>query len=197
MEFAGPFLVYRVGLFPAISLHCASTFSDFRFPNSQLGTPVGNGLNGVRESQVSGRTMRPRHSILVLSLVILAACGSDEGNERGGNESPEDQAGAIERPIETYRGLYTWATELNQFRPCDSVLAYWVVGPRRVVERLKMKYSQVAIRPYDVVYVELSGRIIDGPIELEDAGEFPGRFQVSEILVVRARQEGDCPPPRG
>ena len=141
--------------------------------------------------------MRPRHSILVLSLVVLAACGSDEGNEPDGNTSSKDQPGAIERPMETYQGLYTWATELNEFRPCDSVSAYWVTGPHRVVERLKMKYSQVAIRPYDVVYVELSGRLIDGTGEEDVAAKYPGRFRVSEILVVRARQEGDCPHPRG
>jgi hypothetical protein len=136
--------------------------------------------------------MRLRHSILLLSFVILAACGSDQGNEPGGEDSLGAQSPALESPIEVHRGLYAWGHDMNEFRPCDSALAYWITGPQRLVERLKMKYSQVAMRPYDVVYAELEGRIVQGPGGGDAPSEYPGRFQLSEILMVRARLEGEC-----
>ena len=144
-------------------------------------------------SQTNGRTMRPRRSILLLSLAFLAACGGEEGGEPGGEGSSGAQRAAVESTLEVHRGLYSWGHDLNEFRPCDSASAYWVTGPRRLVERLKMKYSQVAVRPYDVVYVELEGRILQGTGEEDAASAYPGRFQLSEIFLVRARQDGDCP----
>ena len=136
--------------------------------------------------------MRPRHSILLLSFVILAACGSDQGNYPGGEDSLGAESPSLESPVEVHRGLYAWGHDLNQFRPCDSTLAFWVTGPRRLVERLKMKYSQVAMQPYDVVYAELEGRIVQGPGDIDAASEYPGRFLLSEILIVRTRVEGEC-----
>jgi len=137
--------------------------------------------------------MRPRHSIVLLSFLILWGCGSEEGNEPGDEDASSAQADAVEKPIAIHRGLYSWGHDLNEFRPCDSASAYWVTGPHRLVERLKMKYSQVAMRPYDVVYAELEGRIVQGAGEDDVASEYPGHFQLVEILLVRARQKGDCP----
>jgi hypothetical protein len=141
--------------------------------------------------------MRPRHSILLLSLVILAGCGSEEASQPGNGDFTGAHDPALESPVTVHRGLYSWGHDLNEFRPCDSTSAYWITGSRRLVERLKMKYSQVAIRPYDVVYAELEGRILQGPGDEETASEYPGRFQLTEILLVRPRVEGECVAAQG
>ena len=137
--------------------------------------------------------MRPRYCILLFSFVVLAACSSEDADEPGDGDSVGTETPALETPVGVFQGLYSWGHDLNEFRPCDSASAFWITGPRRLVERLKMKYSQVAVRPYDVVYVELEGRILQGPGDDEPASEYPGRFQLTEILLVRERMEGECP----
>jgi hypothetical protein len=52
--------------------------------------------------------MRPRHSILLLSLVILAGCGSEEASQPGNGDFTGAHDPALESPVTVHRGLYSW-----------------------------------------------------------------------------------------
>jgi hypothetical protein len=143
--------------------------------------------------------MKSFSSIMLLAALCAFACGSGEEREGspGGTGDSLKSAATPPPPVVTLTGFYIFAHETNTFRPCGSDTLYWVVGGRRTVERLKMKYSQIAIQPLEEVYCEFRGWLSSEPHIVEGTTiVYDGQAFVDELISMRKRTAEDCTAPK-
>ena len=102
---------------------------------------------------------------------------------------------AVGRTLESgvWEGFITMGHAGNSFRPCKSRETWWVKnqGFSNKVEELEERYNAVIENPYDQIYVRLRGEASRkgqyGPL-----GSYQRVMYVTEILEIRAKQDGDC-----
>ena len=144
--------------------------------------------------------MKPYLAAVLACFLMCASCVPDDTAEKkatqDGEETTQTAAPAVAvqaaSPTRIWKGYYIFGHESNTFRPCGSDTVYWVVGDRRTVERLKMRYAQAATDPYEEVYVELKGKIIYAPPDEGMAAGYPAQLSLGEVLVVKKKSDTDC-----
>jgi len=102
---------------------------------------------------------------------------------------------AVGRSLESgeWEGFVTLGSGGDSFRPCGSRETWWVKskGFTKTLEKLKMQYKQVAERPYDPVYLSISGEVSKkgqfGPL-----GSYQRVIYIVEVLEIRPAKDDDC-----
>lgn len=96
----------------------------------------------------------------------------------------------VSSQAELFRGFYVFHPRQNTFQPCGSKDVLWVRARAETLVRLETGYHEHA-GPSGSVYLEVFGFRRD---KAEDgfAAQFAGQFFVTELMVLRARQPGDC-----
>lgn len=87
---------------------------------------------------------------------------------------------------EYYVGFYSWGFEVSSFSPCGSEEKWWTNGSD-LVER----YIMLDVDEYEEVFVRLKGTRSELG-EYGHLGEYDREFEVTEVLEIREKQEGDC-----
>ena len=84
-------------------------------------------------------------------------------------------------------GHYSEGFEVDAFRPCGSEATWWVTEG----DGLRRRYRALASKPYEEVYVELTGRA--GPVgTFGHMGAYERELQVEEVLTIRPATDRDC-----
>jgi len=79
-----------------------------------------------------------------------------------------------------YKGTYTWGHEVNVFQPCGSREAYWVSVSRWVQRHLLDFYKNTTIKPYQPIYIEFRGHLLDEEVG-GFAADYAGLIRISGI----------------
>ena len=107
---------------------------------------------------------------LVLLVISVAAC---DGSPR------------------RYSGHYVHGGEVETFQPCGSERVYWVRGSIKLLGELRESHSELTDRPYQEIYVEMTGEM--GPKATEGfPAEYDGQFMIGTIKIIRAATTADC-----
>mgnify|MGYP006309447293 CR=1 FL=1 len=103
---------------------------------------------------------------------------------------------AIGKPMEsgTWEGFVSFGANMSDFRPCGSRDIWWLKGKRYtdIADEMRRRYSELVDQPYERVYARLKGKISKTKGQFGPLGTYDRVFYVSEILEMRAKQEGDC-----
>ena len=113
---------------------------------------------------------------MAVVVILLASCW---GNEDAPTAEKAQSSG------ERYIGYLTWGHEVRSFVDCDGQREAWVIND--VGEELVEIYDSLTVEPYQPMFVEVKGEIVDPPTEGFGA-DFPEAIRISEL--VRAENEG-------
>ena len=94
---------------------------------------------------------------------------------------------------ESYRGFYVFGHEVRTFQPCGSDQVYWVKADQKISQQLRKEHHKLTSKPYEPVYVEVKGHLIQKAAE-GFAAEYDGQIVIDGIDLVRPRQKEDCGP---
>ncbi len=102
---------------------------------------------------------------------------------------------AVGRSLEQgeWDGFVSLGRSGDSFRPCGSRQTWWVKGKgfTKALGELREQYNEIAQRPYDQVYMRVSGEISKkgqfGPL-----GSYQRVLYIEEVQEIRASREGDC-----
>lgn len=126
-------------------------------------------------------TMKHGASVLIFILfAILQACD---------NFSNSEIESAVQERV--YKGYYIYGHEANTFQPCGQQTVYWVNGPTDVLDILQRNYNENTSRPYEEVFVELTGNIA-GKASDGFAMDYDGQFSVLKLLSMKKKSKNDC-----
>jgi len=118
--------------------------------------------------------------ISLLMLVLIQACSSTAENQSQTNSK---------EPVIV--GHYTYGHEVNSFRPCGEKQVFWVKGSNEILELMTKKYSALATKPYDEVFVEIKGgfesKASDG-----FAKDYDGQINILALVQMKNKQAADC-----
>lgn len=105
-----------------------------------------------------------------------------------------------QKPQPTHRGVYLGkpggagsvpGSEMNSFIPCGSDTIYWVEGPAK--SALQSRYSTLARRPFQSVYVELKAQVLPrgnaAPMEGHQA-----TIRIDTVLTATTQVPVECRP---
>lgn len=91
---------------------------------------------------------------------------------------------------ETYRGVVSFGFEVSSFAPCGGDQQWWVTDGDALLE-LQTRYNDLVEFPYTKAYARLKGnRSRIG--EYGHLGAYQREFEVTEVIEVRALDEGEC-----
>lgn len=90
-----------------------------------------------------------------------------------------------------YSGRYTWGAEVNSFQPCESDSVYWVSASSWVLDPLKRFIEAHTASPYQSVYVEFRGHLLDEQVG-GFAADYDGLIRISEVLERAAAIPNTC-----
>lgn len=82
---------------------------------------------------------------------------------------------------QVYRGVYVWGNEVNVFQPCDDKKSFWVSASTWVQEPLLEFYQAHTSQPYETIYIEFRGRVLDEVVD-GFASDHDGLIRISEVL---------------
>ena len=91
-------------------------------------------------------------------------------------------------------GLYYWGAEVNVICRCNTDSCYWVRGGAEVVDRLKNYVQRQTSRPYQPVYVQYRGEMLDEQT-FGFAVNYEGYQALHEVLSVTTVLPDHCPAP--
>ena len=83
-------------------------------------------------------------------------------------------------------GFFSWGFEASAFTPCGSDERWWTGGADLV-----QRYNALGVEPYEEVYVRLRGKL-SGIGKYGHLGTYNRQFDVTEVLEIRKKREGDC-----
>jgi hypothetical protein len=93
-----------------------------------------------------------------------------------------------------YTGLYRWGAEVNTFQPCGSDTDSWVSASTWILGPLKAYLQQHTGRPYQPVYIEMRGHLLD-----EETGGFASQYdglvRISEVIRKDTKIPAGCEQP--
>lgn len=79
-----------------------------------------------------------------------------------------------------YKGKYTWGHEVDVFQSCASKKTYWVSASSWVHGPLLDFYKSAITKPYQPIYIEFRGHILDEEVD-GFAANYDGLIRASEI----------------
>jgi hypothetical protein len=130
-------------------------------------------------------------------LVLLAAC---QGNiQVVGVTTPGAPTAIVNSDDlmsqELFEGGYAYGFETSAFLPCGLHEQWWVTPANgEVGEELVRMYNAISDEQFKNAYSRLRGKI-SARGKYGHLGFYEREFVVTEVVDLRARQEGDCPPP--
>lgn len=80
---------------------------------------------------------------------------------------------------------------MNSFIPCGSDSIYWVEG--RAKAALQSRYSQLAHRPFQNVYVELMAQVMPRGNQMPMEGH-SGNIRIDTVLTATTQVPVECRP---
>jgi len=86
------------------------------------------------------------------------------------------------------RGFYVYGSFRNSFQPCGANERYWVEGDNELVGQLQQDYLQKSTADLQVLYVELSGRVVPG----QEYESHNGILNITDLTTLRVPSENDC-----
>ena len=97
-------------------------------------------------------------------------------------------------PASADRALYYWGAEVNAICPCSSQQCFWVRGDDGIVGSLRSFVQRNIETPYQPVYIEYQGRLLDEtPVGF--AANYDGLLEVTRVFSLSASIPADCPRP--
>jgi len=88
-------------------------------------------------------------------------------------------------------GHYIYGHEVNSFQPCDRNDTFWVRGSNEQLELMKKEYLNYASKPYEEVFVEITGNYLDKSSD-GFAMDYDGQIQVEKLITIRKKSNSDC-----
>ncbi|SQD80723.1 hypothetical protein [Moritella yayanosii] len=116
----------------------------------------------------------------LLMLVLIQACSSTAEHQSQAN---------IKDPA--IFGHYTYGHEVNSFRPCRTKQDFWVIGSNDILELMAKKYSALATKPYDEVFVEITGDV-ESKASDGFAMDYDGQIRVTKLVLMKKKHATDC-----
>ncbi len=92
---------------------------------------------------------------------------------------------------QVYRGIYVWGNEVNVFQPCDDKKSFWVSASTWVQEPLLEFYRSHTSQPYETIYVEFRGMVLDEVVG-GFASDHDGLIRISEVLDLSLTVPEEC-----
>ena len=106
---------------------------------------------------------------------------------------------AVGRALESgvWEGHVTFGRGSSGFSPCGSKETWWVKskGFSKTAEKLQEDYNHIAQKPYEPVYVRISGEI-SRKGQYGRLGSYQRVLYVEEVLDIHPKQDTDCKPVR-
>ncbi|MDJ0926855.1 MAG: hypothetical protein QNJ73_04310 [Gammaproteobacteria bacterium] len=95
---------------------------------------------------------------------------------------------------QTWKGAYVRGHEVNAFTPCGSARSYWASFNWAGSELVQF-YEAKAREPYQPIYVEFRGHLLD---EERDgfAADYDGLIRISEVHIMKDQLPRGCELPR-
>ena len=102
---------------------------------------------------------------------------------------------AVGRSLEsgTWEGHVIFGRGGSSFNPCGSKETWWVKskGFSKTAEKLQEQYNGIAQKPYEPVYVRISGEI-SRKGQYGRLGSYQRVLYVEEVLDIHPKQDDDC-----
>jgi putative lipoprotein len=90
-----------------------------------------------------------------------------------------------------HRGFYVFGHEVRTFQPCGSRDVYWVRASNEISRRLRDEHQRMTTKPYEEVYVEVTGRLTEKAKE-GFAVQYDGQIIIDDVSLIRSKKERDC-----
>ena len=104
---------------------------------------------------------------------------------------------AVGRTLEsgTWEGHVTFGRGGSSFTPCSSKETWWVKskGFSKTAEKLQEEYNSIAQKPYEPVYVRVSGDV-SRKGQYGRLGSYQRVLYIEEVLEIRPQNDDDCKP---
>jgi len=104
---------------------------------------------------------------------------------------------AVGRALESgvWEGHVTFGRGGSSFNPCGSKETWWVKskGFTKTAEKLQEEYQSIAQKPYEPVYVRISGDV-SRKGQYGRLGSYQRVLYVEEVLEIRPKSDNDCKP---
>lgn len=117
----------------------------------------------------------PRSVSVVLLLGMLAGCATTTPH------TPQD----------ALSGHLVMAPRMQVFVPCEAENPLWVVADGSLQERLETRYAELVDEPGEEAFAVVRGTMGPG-LDCEWCRDFPGSFQLNEVIEYRVASERDC-----
>lgn len=102
---------------------------------------------------------------------------------------------AVGRTLESgvWEGYVTFGRGGSSFTPCGSKEVWWVKskGYSKTAEKLQEDYNGIAQKPYEQVYVRISGEV-SRKGQYGRLGSYQRVLYVQEVLEIRTKKDVDC-----
>jgi len=102
---------------------------------------------------------------------------------------------AVGRTLESgiWEGHVIFGRGGSSFNPCGSKETWWVKskGFGKTAEKLQEDYNRIAQKPYEPVYVRVSGDI-SRKGQYGRLGSYQRVLYIEEVLEIRPKQDTDC-----
>ena len=90
-----------------------------------------------------------------------------------------------------YEGTVALGFEVSSFRPCGLDESWWIEGSEESAVNISEQYAGITQKPYEEVFARLRGLISEKGI-YGHLGAYQRSFYVTEVIIVRSKQSGDC-----
>lgn len=102
---------------------------------------------------------------------------------------------AVGRTLESgvWEGHVTMGRGGSSFNPCGSKETWWVKskGFSKTAEKLQEDYNRIAQKPYELVYVRVSGDV-SRKGQYGRLGSYQRVLYIEDVLEIRPKQDTDC-----
>ena len=102
---------------------------------------------------------------------------------------------AVGRTLESgvWEGHVIFGRGGNSFNPCGSKETWWVKskGFSKTAEKLQEDYNRIAQKPYELVYVRVSGDV-SRKGQYGRLGSYQRVLYIEEVLDIRPKKYDDC-----
>ena len=119
-------------------------------------------------------------SLFIVILVLIQACNiqADTSKDVSGDKN-------------ILKGYYIYGHEVNSFQPCKQKKVYWVNGSNEILAELEQQYSQHVTKPYDEVFVEITGKFT-GKATDGFAMDYDGQITVLKLIKMSKKTNDSC-----